>query len=132
MGKILYTKTYDLNKFYDACNTKKVAISYDAQKWAADHGLFTENDLKSFIYNRGFKNEKYIHTKEWELNPDKSEVILVDSYSCIMMAIPAYFAFLFPKKGKWFLKSLKDLDVTKTSSIIPIAKTEPAKKIGAK
>lgn len=118
MENTLYQKAYDLNKFYDACNTNAVSISYDAQKWAAKHGLMTESDVKLFIYNRGFKNEKYIHTKEWRLNPKKPNVIYVDSYSCFMLSIPTYFAFLFPKKGKWFLKSLKDLDMNKLNNNI--------------
>lgn len=110
MTEVLYSKAYDLQKFYDACNTPKVTVSYDAVVWAAKHGLETEDDIKTYLYERKLKNEKYIHTKEWENNPNKKKLILVDSYSCMLSTFPTYFAFLFPKLGKWFLKSLKDLD----------------------
>ena len=61
-------------------------------------GLNTKSNLLDFIGNNGLEDFKFLNTKEWENNPDKTIVIFVDAYEFRSMCKLGYIAFMYNEK----------------------------------
>lgn len=101
--------TYDLNEFLQCCQDEPSrvvllgSVEKDAEKY---FNLKPRSAIIDFIGNGELEDLRFVNTKEWEKNPDKTNVIYVDAYEFRTMAILGYIAFMFSNKSKkWLIKS---------------------------
>ena len=100
---------YDLCKFVRCCNENKndvVPLKSALDDANSYFGLKTKSNLLDFVGNNGLEDLKFLNTKEWENNPDKTIVIFVDAYEFRSMCKLGYIAFMYNEKTfKWLIKS---------------------------
>jgi hypothetical protein len=100
---------YDIFEFFRCCNENKsdvVPLKRALDDANSYFGLKTKSNLLDFIGNNGMEDLKFVNTKEWENNPDKTTPIYVDAYQFRSMCKLGYIAFMFNKKTlKWLIKS---------------------------
>jgi len=100
---------YDYEQFKQACESQQDnVIPWGSVKRDAKDifKLYTEEELLNFIANGGLEELKFVNTKEWEKNPNKSNKIEVDAYEFKTLGIRGYIAFMFNKiTQKWIIKS---------------------------
>ena len=75
-----------------------------------DFSLATGDAVREFIANNGLEQPRHISTVPWENNPDKNQVVWVDSYEFFSGSLFGYFAFFKGLTGRWVVKSLKKND----------------------
>lgn len=101
---------YALPTFIAACAIRgAVRVLYQAAKDAEAHfRLLTQERVLVFIAEGGLEEPTHADTLPWRNNPDKTTVILVDSYDFYSGPTHGYIAFYYhPKTNKWIIKSFK-------------------------
>ena len=100
---------YDIFEFIRCCNENKndvVPLKSALDDANSYFGLKTKSNLLDFIGNNGLEDLKFVNTKEWENNPDKTIIIFVDAYEFRSMCKLGYIAFMYNEKTfKWLIKS---------------------------
>lgn len=100
---------YNRDDFIRACSTSmfSVRILKRALEDAGQlFGLYETSQVLAFIRSGGCQDLKFINTKPWENNPDKTQPIQVDGYEFITNKKRGYLAFLYnDKTKKWIIKS---------------------------
>jgi len=99
---------YNYIDFQNACNNPNDIILINPVPRDAnnDFNLNSKSSLLAFITNDGLEDLKFINTKEWEDNPNKSHPLLVDAYEFRSMGKLGYIAFMYHDiTNKWIVKS---------------------------
>ena len=100
---------YDIFEFFRCCNENKndvVPLKSALDDANSYFGLKTKSNLLDFIGNNGLEDLKFLNTKEWENNPDRTIIIFVDAYEFRSMCKLGYIAFMYNEKTfKWLIKS---------------------------
>jgi hypothetical protein len=100
---------YDIFEFIRCCDENKndvVPLKSALDDANSCFGLKTKSNLLDFIGNNGMEDLKFVNTKEWENNPDKTFKIYVDAYEFRSLCKLGYIAFMYNEKTlKWIIKS---------------------------
>ena len=100
---------YDIFEFIRCCDENKndvVPLKSALDDANSCFGLKTKSNLLDFIGNNGMEDLKFVNTKEWENNPNKTFKIYVDAYEFQSMCKLGYIAFMYNEKTlKWIIKS---------------------------
>jgi len=121
---------YNFGDFKRACgcNTDDVIpINNVLRNAGDDFNLNTKAQLLDFIDNDGLEDLRFVNTKDWDHNPDPTNVIKVDAYEFRTMHTLGYIAFMRNNKTeKWIIKSFH---LSNTRSMAMFAAFQKAKLI---
>lgn len=117
---------YNYTDFQSACGNKQhdvIPINNVLKDAKNDFNLNSKSKLLEFIANGGPEDLKFINTKEWENNPNKSVPLLVDAYEFRTMYKLGYLAFIYNKMtDKWIIKSFHLSDNRNTVMFLALEK----------
>jgi hypothetical protein len=120
--------TFRFDDFRRACkNSPDSVVLLKGVQNDADNifNLRTKEQVLAFIANDGLESLRFVNSKPWKKNPDKSNVIQVDAYEFMSMSILGYIAFMYSTKtGKWLIKSFHQSSNSNQTMLLAFQKAQ--------
>jgi len=124
--------SYNFENFKKACKNKDlIYIPYNVCIDAYKYFNLRSKNILDFIQNDGLEDLHFINTKLWENNPNKNNIIMIDSYNFRSSGKLGYIAIKY-YNGIWTIKSFHlsgDMNYAMRNAI---NKLDIIKKLGGK